>query len=48
MNSLCKDYNPVDGSCISCYIGYKISGTKCIPGSTADNNCKIFQDNICT
>lgn len=44
----CNQYNSVTGACLSCYSGFKISGSQCIQdNSTTDQNCASWNGSIC-
>lgn len=44
MNTFCKDYDPSNGKCTSCYEGYGLNDGKCIVGLDKKDqvNCKKF------
>lgn len=52
MNPQCKTYRSTDGACTSCYQGYRIVETTCLPNSAfgdsnLDPNCRKFNQNVC-
>lgn len=49
VSPLCREYNPSNGACTSCYPGYTVNGTTCVVGSVNnDVNCRTFQNDVCT
>ena len=42
VNPSCKDFNPLNGACITCYAGYAISGSTCIVSRRQDPNCRTY------
>lgn len=48
VNDNCKSYNPTNGNCTDCYLGYVVSSGMCIPqASQNDPNCKNRTNNKC-
>lgn len=45
----CATHNELDGSCTSCYPGYKVSNKICVKeeAQAGDPNCKTFSNGIC-
>lgn len=44
---LCKDYNPKNGHCTSCYQGYAQHQGSCVLGNAQDPNCQKFEGIEC-
>jgi hypothetical protein len=49
VDALCDDYDLFDGACLSCYVGFKLSGRQCVEDEQiyGDDNCAQWMDNIC-
>ncbi len=50
VNTNCKTYNTQTGACLSCYPGFGIVETTCLPGvstSSYDPNCNQFNGSLC-
>ena len=50
VNPNCKTYNSTNGACLSCYPGFGIVETTCLPGvatSSSDPNCNQFNGSLC-
>lgn len=44
----CNQYNSITGACLSCYSGFKISGSQCVQdNSTLDQNCANWNGTVC-
>lgn len=49
VSPLCRTFSPVNGSCLTCFAGYVISGSACIVGtaSNSDSNCETTANGVC-
>lgn len=50
VNPNCKTYDPLTGACLSCYPGFGIIETTCLPGIVSnqfDPNCNQFNGSTC-
>ena len=42
VNSLCKTFDPKNGICTSCYVGYEPALGTCVVNAARDTNCRKF------
>lgn len=51
VNSNCKTFDAVSGNCLTCYLGFSLSGGSCVAGNSSssaiDPNCAAFAAGAC-